>query len=124
MNQDLFDGRTQWYAAFVAGDTQCMAETESAEFIVIANQLVQDRATQIEKIATAKRDGHWFPTSSYMQNRRLASHSVTEDVIRVYGTGQIVTAGEKMQVTVFTELWKHDASGWYIVHLHYCAMSA
>lgn len=119
VDKNLSSIRQQWYEAYVSGNTKSLEKIESSEFIVLGPCGIEDRAERLANISKAVAEKRWIPNGSHAQDERVDYHSVSNDVILVYGLGRIVTPRGQAASVFFTELWKYEALGWQVVHLHY-----
>ncbi|CAN7576930.1 nuclear transport factor 2 family protein [Acidovorax sp. Leaf78] len=117
---DLRAARTQWYAAFVAGDTGVLGQLQAADFFVVTSTGVQSRAMQLGGIAAAVQSGRWFPPGSRAQDERLVLRTICDGVVSAHGVGRMATPQGDQPAVLFTELWLHTVEhGWQVQHLHY-----
>jgi hypothetical protein len=118
VNDDLLSARSQWYAAYLAGDVQRLEEVESATFMVVSGNSFQDRSAQLTGIAASVSEGRWFPDGSFMQDSRLDVVALRPDVMMIFGTSQITTPRGDHPLVAFTEVWTRGAADWQVAHLH------
>lgn len=118
-DEELLAARTDWYAAYLAGDTARMAELEDLSFFVVTDSGIQSRAKQLEGIDAAVRMERWFPAGSFSEDRHLELHEVCEGLVSARGIGRVATPRSANPVVLFTELWKRTDQGWRVLHLHY-----
>ncbi|RYF52366.1 MAG: nuclear transport factor 2 family protein [Cytophagaceae bacterium] len=118
-HQELLAARNDWYAAYLAGDTDRMAAFEDISFFVVTESGIQSRAKQLESIDAAVRMKRWFPAGSCSEDRHLELHEVSEGLVSARGAGHIATPQGANPIVLFTELWKNTDHGWQVLHLHY-----
>lgn len=117
--EELRATRTQWYEAYVAGDTRRLAELEDASFFVVSEAGIEAGAERLASIASAVRAGRWFPAGSRTLDARLELYAVSEGIVSARGLGRIATPRGEHPPVLFTELWQRSAQGWSALHLHY-----
>lgn len=118
-HQELLAARSDWYAAYLAGDTARMAELEDPSFFVVSESGIQSRAKQLEGIDAAVRMERWFPAGSCSEDRHLDLHEVSEGLVSARGVGRVATPRGANPVVLFTELWQRTDQSWRVLHLHY-----
>lgn len=117
--EELRATRTQWYEAYVAGDTKRLAELEDASFFVVSEAGIEAGAGRLAGIASAVRAGRWFPAGSRTLDAQLELHTVSDGIVSARGLGRITTPRGDHPPVLFTELWQRSAQGWRALHLHY-----
>lgn len=118
-HQELLAARTDWYAAYVMGDTARLAELEDPSFFVVTESGIEPRAKQLEGIDALVRMGRWFPAGSCSEDRHLDLHEASDGLVSARGIGRIATPRGVNPAVLFTELWKRTDQGWRVLHLHY-----
>jgi len=63
--------------------------------------------------------GRWFPPGSHAVDEHLEFRCLREDLVSMYGIGQISTPRGSNPCVIFTELWQRIDDGWKVLHLHY-----
>lgn len=117
--EDLRTTRTRWYEAYLAGDTERLAELEDPAFFVVSEAGIETRAARLDSIATAVRKGRWFPAGSRTHDEQLELQAVSDSIVSARGLGRIATPRGDHPPVLFTELWQRSAQGWRALHLHY-----
>lgn len=117
--EELRATRTQWYEAYVAGDTQRLAELEDASFFVVSEAGIEAGAGRLAGIASAVRAVRWFPAGSRTLDAQLELQAVSDGIVSARGLGRIATPRGEHPPVLFTELWRRSAQGWRVLHLHY-----
>jgi ketosteroid isomerase-like protein len=117
--EELRATRTQWYEAYVAGDTRRLAELEDAAFFVVSEAGIEAGAERLASIASAVRAGRWFPAGSRTLDAQLELHAVSDGIVSARGLGRIATPRGELPTVLFTELWQRSTQGWRALHLHY-----
>ncbi|MDR6215395.1 DUF4440 domain-containing protein [Paracidovorax wautersii] len=121
---DLQATRAAWYAAYVRGDTDVLAQLQDPAFFVVSEAGTETRAQQLGGIAAAVRERRWFPAGSRTEDLERALHPVSDGVVEVRGTGRIVTPRGALPAVQFTERWHRTGAGWRALHLHYLPAAA
>jgi len=117
--EELRATRTQWYEAYVAGDTERLAALEDPAFFVVSEAGIEAGAGRMVGIASAVRAGRWFPAGSRAQDAQLELHAIGDGIVSARGLGSITTPRGAHPPVLFTELWQRCAQGWRALHLHY-----
>lgn len=117
--EELRAMRTNWYEAYVAGDTERMGALEDPSFFVMSEAGIETRAEQLDGIAAAVRAGRWFPVGSRAEDLHLELRAAGQDLASAHGRGRIATPRGNLLAVLFTELWRRGPQGWSALHLHY-----
>lgn len=117
--EELRATRTQWYEAYVAGDTERLAALEDPAFFVVSEAGIEAGGGRLAGIASAVRAGRWFPAGSHALDAQLELHAVSDSIVSARGLGRITTPRGDLPPVLFTELWERSTQGWRALHLHY-----
>ncbi|GAA6120926.1 nuclear transport factor 2 family protein [Acidovorax sp. FG27] len=118
-NNAFIQARKAWYAAYVAGDVDRLAELESPDLVVISPEGMEKQHLRLPTIAASVAAGRWFPEGSSAEDIESTILPITPDVMSVHGLGRISTPSGHTGRIHFTELWRQEATRWRVVHLHY-----
>lgn len=117
-HQALRAVRERWYEAYVAGNTNVLAQLEDPSFFAVGEAEIQTRVSRLDGIAAAVRTGRRFPAGSRTEDLRLDLHQINDDLVSARGTGRLSKPRGGNPTVLFTELWQRSEPGWRALHLH------
>lgn len=112
--------REHWYAAYLAGDVEHLAQVQADNFTVTTERGAQSKKSQLGAISAAKQNGRWFPQGGRIHDIELSIQDSEGNTV-ITGQGYTLNGSSQGPVVAFAETWEWDGTVWRVVSLSYSA---